>query len=609
MNSKIIQSISNFIKIFDNYALPLNLKFKRKNTLQTSLSGKISFVLFCIMGTLTLYLYLDLISKVNQKIITFPFLLPNPPPLNISMTDIYPDSNDSLGAGYFFFYLKVKFAKNNSIITKEKLDTLFFLEIFNLTLYNGNVSSQISSSLWNYTYCKNLISKKDWVFDDSDYNSSICVENTTFFVVGDFISPQYSYQSIKFKNCTLSTNQTQKNNCNKNFTAINLIDIEINFIYTTFQISSEYRKPGNLPFDYFTDKIILKPTNVYLKNDVYLTRHKFISEDNLYIPSLNKAQYPIVAISKIRQMVSPAGKAFISYFLRSDYPYNIYYRKYKTFLQLLSQLGGVWTILYVLGGLLMISLNSKLLKVEISNKRFNLIEPNINAEQETYRYITEKLDKNEMISTMIKINNKTQLECIAAIEYYKYERNKGLRFTISEAFISIACFCCVPKKIDIKDRIFSLAFQELDNDMDISNVIRYCQQFNFVKKCMLGDLSECVGEGYFKVIHSKKNKILNEYLTNCLNADDNNSIKQAYEKEVHFINGIRSFKFKPILDQIDVNLLKEFKLKKEFIKRYFINHMHIFSKEFDIYESKNDKNEEENMRFNNKKKLDLKLFD
>jgi len=575
--------------------------------LQTSLGGKVSFVVYIIMLIIVIYLFVDLNSKNNQTVYTFLNLNNDPPQINIDMKDNNPVNSD--GKGYFFFLIMFKNKTDNTFIEKEEAERYFYLETM-VVERDSTTGVSTNGEKLRYKKCSDIYSKNEYPFKLQLIDESLCVEKTKFNVSGDFISPIYRFYSIKVKNCSTTVFPEQKANCYLgNEIMAELRHFEISLIYLDFQLQLDLHDE-NKPFNYIYKSIVISPIAIsYLKNDIYLSRHIFKSAENLYLYFTGELSWPIVAVSQIRQMVSLPGSSYISFYFRSDYPYNVYSRKYKTFLQLLSQYGGIWTIFFVLGGLIMVPLNNKLLRVEIANRILNLIEPDKNAEQENFKYLSEKCDRNDEIHKIIKLNNKTKLECIAAIDYFKYERNKGLMFTIREAFISIACCCCVPQSIKTKDKIFDLAFKELDSQMDISKVFKYSQQFKILKKILFENMSAFLNSGYSKAIHSKKVKILKEYLDICDKAENHSSLQQAFEKEVLFINGLRSFKFKPILDQrIDVNLLKEFRLKNEFIKRYFINHLHLLGKEFGI-DIENDKNIDNDGQIAANNNLDLNLFD
>ena len=86
--------------------------------------------------------------------------------------------------------------------------------------------------------------------------------------------------------------------------------------------------------------------------------------------------------------------SIISLYLRSNWDYDIHYRSYKNFVEVVAQIGGIWKILYLIGAALMIPLNKKLLMVSLGNKIFNLIDPNNVETEKEDLYETQNIDSN-----------------------------------------------------------------------------------------------------------------------------------------------------------------------------------------------------------------------
>lgn len=118
------------------------------------------------------------------------------------------------------------------------------------------------------------------------------------------------------------------------------------------------------------------------------------------------------------------------------------------------------------------------MQTAIANQLFNIIPPDKkDLDKQTY----EHFSKNSTPSgphKVIKLNNKTPLECKMAIDYYKYERNKGMGFTIKEAFSALFLMCCKPKSVREKDKIFKESEERLMQKLS--------KQFNVLKNTLLG---------------------------------------------------------------------------------------------------------------------------
>ena len=78
------------------------------------------------------------------------------------------------------------------------------------------------------------------------------------------------------------------------------------------------------------------------------------------------------------------------------------------------------------------------------------------------------------------------LETNEAIEYYRYERNRGMNYNIKEALSKVCCCCCKIKKIEQKVKIFDESGKEIEKILDTTSVIRFAQQSKQLKTLLLG---------------------------------------------------------------------------------------------------------------------------
>jgi hypothetical protein len=284
-------------------------------------------------------------------------------------------------------------------------------------------------------------------------------------------------------------------------------------------------------------------------------------------------------------MISPKGSSYISFFLRSQFSYNIYYRKYKGFVELLSQCGGIWCFLFYLVGIFIYKINSRLIQLNIANKTFNLIDPNKDISKESYKVLKKKDNRVDYYKKLVKFNNKSKLECSVSIDYYKYDRIKGIHSNMGDISCSLLCYWCKSDKMQVKNKILKMCYNLVSEDLDVSKIWVFSKQLKLIRRLTLGNLSQIIGGGYKKAIFSKKILTIKELVSQEIAQEDQTNLEKALEKEYLFINGIRGLKSKPVIDEkIDTRLLRIFDFNQKFMETYFINHYHVFQRVLEMPE-------------------------
>ena len=568
----------NFLKYIDQYALPIQLKYKMSVSFKSLVGGLFSIVIYVLFGALCVYLFVDMTDKINQNIVKFPRREKDPPRLNLTSDNGYNlvNSKDTRPAGDFFqknnfFFFGFTF-QNKSTLEQIPFTTSEKIFVMDLRLIKRNASTGkfTDEEFYEFTRCGDIY--KEYPFPDPTLNEGSCLNQTNIPVEGDFISPIYQYVNIKFKKCG-----GKKPNCYANDVIEKLLpEIIINFVGTNFFINPRIVEMN--PFTtYVPYKLTMQISNqVYQKYDVYVGEDRLISQENLLIPSLNVFSGGVTLVKKVNPLFSNLSSSVIAIYIRSNYDYNIYHRSYKSFIEVVAQIGGIWKVLYLIGAIFMIPLNSKLLMVSLGNKMFNLIkaEEDFNKEinNDNYASYLSGFNAREP-DKILKLSNKTKLEAEMSIDYYKYERHRGLEYSAKEAFASIFFICCKPKSIKDKETILEDAEKRLYNKLNTNNIFKFSVQIGIIKKILLGPIKALISYSTSSAIHTDKISSIKELMKRYKENDDMDGIQTSLYKEVDLINGLRALQSKPMLDErVDINLLMLFKFKEQHIKDYFINH-------------------------------------
>jgi hypothetical protein len=413
------------------------------------------------------------------------------------------------------------------------------------------------------------------IFKNKNLETSLCLNTTDYTVEGQFTSKFYRYMSFKIKDCSTSilaskptcSNKTESNDAKKNWNVI--------FYYTDYEINPTINNDS--PVYYVINSFNVDLTSlIYQKFDIYLGVNVLQSFDNIYNTFIGSNNEEIIGINKIVKHHSNPNKSLVAFYLRSDFNYILYVRTYKTFIDYLSQVGGIWKVVYLIGAFIIVPINAKLLRVAISNDVFNLIHPNRTekVEKETYEYLAKRATSQNP-NKIIEAYGKNPLESKMAINYYKYERHKGMSFTVKEAFYDAFFMCCKTKSMITEEKIFLEAENRLYKLLNMSVILNFSKQYQIMKKVLLGHKSSMIEFSHKYTIHMNKLETIKRMYNKYLEYREFHPVDLALIKENHFISGLRGLKNKlgGLHEKIDVNLIAQFKFEKKQMGRYFIAHL------------------------------------
>lgn len=561
--------VAEFFKIFDIYSRPVQLRFQQSPIFQTVLGGIISLILYIIFLGIFIYLYVDVSQKNNQQITTYYSRYANPPSYNLTYSLKEVDYENNQDQAYFFYSFAFIDSVKNIQLQKKQIDELFYLEVL---LNERNKTTGITNVLKQYVMqeCVQVLkSELETELANPLLNHSLCLNSSIVSVEGDFVSQIYRYLSVKIKKC--SENKTAT--CKTDLEMTNAFSyIQVVFLYTDFKYNPS-KKSGS-PIDYVVNRLnVDMSSKIYQKFDFFISKLAFESYDDVYRFWAKTFEQPILSVNRINRSIAPPGKSIAAYYLRSEYNYKKSTRMYKSIIDLLAQIGGIWRVIFIIGAIVMVPLNKKLMQVAIANRLFNILPPDKDVERQTYKHY-KNLSAAGDPDKIIKLNNKTPIECKMAIRYYKYERNRGMYFTLKEAFSAIFFVCFKPDSVKQKDRIFKESERRLMQKLSSSAILNFSKQINSLKKVILGRRALMVSYSHKYAIHCKKLKILRKKFDQFLENQNLENVDLALLKEVDFINGIRALKLKigGLDEKIDINLLRLFNFKPRHLGKYFLNH-------------------------------------
>lgn len=435
--------------------------------------------------------------------------------------------------------------------------------------------------------CTERYGRSNFLVPDYDFNYVSCINATQFTIGGDYFSEVFDYLSIKFKRCSSQSNPyEQRIACDGD----DLVEANLRAIGFSVGMSEFIVDPSkhNLdpPLLYKMKTMTMFPSSKFRQNtDIFYTTNIISSFENLFARYFESTIFYFIEVSKVNptmELMSVDDPTYIALVIRSDSFYTHYFRVYKSFFKLISQIGGIWKILLMLGGILIYPLNRKFQKISLTNESFNLIDPSKDLSGEKFEnYRKDIVTSNPKL--LLKVENVTGLEAQACIDYYKYERCKGLSYSLSD---TIRNFLFIPSELTkLKNSIFDLAELKLNSKLAISNIFLFVQQVEAIKQIIFRDLRLFIEYSQETVVHFNNLELISIKYQICKYDQNATSLLLSIIKTIKFIKGVRAIKNKSVLDtKIDINLIKRYNLSSFFLRRYFMSHTYALSKHVDIGE-------------------------
>ena len=573
--------IREFLGLFDAYSSPFKVQFRYKTLFQTNYGGIISFIFYVIILAAFVFLYVLVHKKEEQKIVSFDLRYSAPAQfvLNLDNNSIVYSTNATNSAFFLIGFYMTDKTNNNKILNDTEIE-----ENFNLILKSRNRQTSMISNdkLFTYKKCETAFPKEVTLLRSSFLKYAYCIEADSIDLQGEFLSmsPEtpFNYLSISLRGKKPD---------------IPVENYQFTLLYTDYSINNKIHDKSPIVFSVKPLQMDLIST-FYLSYDVNMALDEFNSQDNLYAHWVEMYQQKMGRVNKISQRVQNLNKntlEYVSITIKSDFYYKKYIRTFKTFFEFISQIGGLLKVFTAFGGLLVIGVNIVLMKVSISNQIYNMINPaNEKEVLLTYEECVEK-ESNNRITAPIFLSLNPVLKHIA-FEYYRYERNRGMNYTIKEALSKVCCCCCKIKKIEQKVKIFDESGKEIEKILDTTSVTRFAQQSQQLKTLLLGSGSVMMNYMVRQNISYKTLNLIKKDLIHNKIMNNSTPISLSYYKQNFLVSGLVTLRNQGDLTKKDLILINEMQLNPDLIGKFFITYYDrlklIYPEKFKNVEGKNE---------------------
>lgn len=543
----------NFLSMFDFFKVPLNFSFNSKEKVSSRFGVFVSFIIIVFLAVS--FFKSDMVMKENPKIADYSVA---------NDETIINLNNENFG---FSFGLFTDFDYNDPI---KFVDPRIF-DIDVQLIYYFNSESKIKKL--EYTNCtldgniKYDNYKKDLFCLSENQEINLNVTSLTSW------NDNFSYIDVKFSKCSNKTSAIQCKSEEEINQYLNHKVIVFKFFENFFDYN-DYKDPGKISYQNLKANQIninfltwqsyslmqvdfLQNPDAYFDNDLRILK-KYHQQDS----SQTNSGFNISNPEEIND--------FYEFSLYPSLNKRIISRRYQTFIEALSQLGGLASFLKSIGSVftslfchikILNVLNKHLYrfkKEEPQNK--NLNEINVESKIDNIHIINDsKNDNNRFIMSPkdIELENKVNLEKdfntipIRKKNSLDDEIQKKSKSSESIEWITIFSYfkfiflkICRKKKNE-KAELISKCEEFYKKDFDILNILKHLKDLELIKKIVFNKKQR----GLFNLIKDQLNIF---YFDKLENEKNNNNYLKFYEEE----NNTLEF------TEIDKKLLKLMKKKK-----------------------------------------------
>jgi hypothetical protein len=542
--------------LFDIYATPISLSFKKKKSFSTSFSLILSIIVIILYLISISYFSQVLFQKINPGVTTFTTY-----PNEIKFNTTFNSANFSL---QFFF--------------DEPTENIE--QYFEITSYLFDNNSGIF--------------EKIKIKDCAEIFSDIIMERTNIFCLdngGEYFDMGSKFLSVNINRCK---NTTENYSICKSNEEIDML-IETNsigiFVFTLDENLNDYEDPYKQIFSYLVNPLDNK---YYTDFRIEYKLNELITDDGLIFETLKTNTSLIVHNTMIDVIRSKEEYSLASISIYLDPAKKTVKRTYKKLQDVLSNIGGLMPIFNLIGQLLVTISNHVMMNISFANKLFNFED--FKSRNKKYEILSDNLNKNIPIYG-IRVANKTKkvndiIDPRDFIKHSKYNQKKsdGSHVKINKIdnlekeflnfekikkrkqkvnisffeilFVTICLRKCMPESYKLKKLILGKLEKFYYEQTDISSFIKNSREINLMKSLILTEkerlLMRYVSKPHF-----------DDLLINKEEMNENSFIKFVdYYKEI--VNKDRSEVEEKLYEMIDKNF-------KEFFENYNIENNNISS--------------------------------
>ncbi|EAR86389.1 transmembrane protein, putative (macronuclear) [Tetrahymena thermophila SB210] len=354
----------SLLRKVDMFGVPIQINFNYENKHTTKFGGIMSLAIVALLLTLLINLLISIINKSNPQVLQEQLIVENP-------------SRYDLNNQNFNFAITL-LDENYSPFIDESYYTITanFLYKQNQTLANGTIIQQFQSKNIDLVSCNPSsfqVQGTSQFFMSQDYNNLYCIKDINqLYIVGQFDQPDFSVIQYFVSQCS-GVNCQNQTEIQRKLSVSQLQIYYSNYAVRLSNLSEPFQPLGQSLFWQTSLKsaqvIDITYMNTYVTDDLGLISNNYVTQSKL-LYSNNRVTFSSSATSYFYQL---------SIFMEKNKEMQ-YRRSYMKLTQAISQVGGIYNVLFLIGCLIAQPYSYLELQRKIVNSTFSFSSQYLNQD-------------------------------------------------------------------------------------------------------------------------------------------------------------------------------------------------------------------------------------
>ena len=459
----------------DAFGQPIQLYFDGINLHKTRTGGLITLIIFVIILIVLVTSLSQLTNKIPVSVDSKLEYAVTPPKLDLNKRDfIFAISPQDLNMNLNYSV----FSYSASLVTQTK--------ILGTNDFN-TVTSDILLTPCAESDFENLESE----FRLYKLDQAMCPSLDQYDVEGAYGDQLFSYLKISVIQCVNGTNDAvtcaPQSFIDAYFSANKKVRVGLYFINRVFNPFG-----FDNPFSKFLDNqvwVLSSLGKLVRMTDIFLRQTIVNSRSNaLGIGLGTNVAKPIYLNERVDDsyVPNPNDNTYLTVYFRSSNNIETNYRSYQTLAGVLSFVGGIWNLLYLVLGCVAAYINRLLFQATIANALYDYNSNHLKeSSEDKKKKVDEQLeDFSDMIDTKTPEETHSILQKIRNIYSNMKNMRADLDFKFKDIFMRLCpCF----SYSDTKHKLLLKATEKLAHDIDIRLILRRIQEVDKLKKIILDE--------------------------------------------------------------------------------------------------------------------------
>ncbi|CDW81502.1 UNKNOWN [Stylonychia lemnae] len=507
--TRIRKGFYDILKSIDYFAKPINFTYKGNDTYRTAFGGFMSTIIGTFLGVIFVYKVIAMYERSETKIRKDSIV-------SISNTYNEPQLIGEKGISLMFMLSDL----NGIPLTYEKEIGQFSLwqgKFQLIELPNGKITRQFSKQIIPYSRCTlqslalSRLNREDILqYPIDDY---YCPEWTNLTLQGNFHAPQFQFLYLEFIKCT------SKSLCSNSTLLKKRIEssyIQLIPVSSFFDVQNYVQPIKHFMDDAFypmVDNMNIFATMLFRQSNIELAD----SLNGFYEEPFEDVFYQMSTLSQVIQSLELTGGSLFSLQIQLDKFIDRYNRQVYTFNDVLQELGGFQSILFLIIAILysgiqdskfQLSMARNLFLIQDYKKMMNENSEDSNddeAPDDTIRSKSEIKSKRalsgiqklkESLKTVLMTNSKDAKDMVLSkmFDYIKIRKNMTFKYkylfrsVINDMFGWMICNCCKKEskilKIKRKD-LLEKGKNKVMDELDCTSMIRRMRMVDNLAQLLL----------------------------------------------------------------------------------------------------------------------------